>query len=112
LPPIILLQCGHSNFSFGTSFNFNRIFSRTSGRFDGLSSPNICIGFSSLNLLSFSRTSGLLLNKAIEKYGRENFLKEVVEQCNSKEELNIDPMVFPTGFALSYNACGPSFVSE
>jgi group I intron endonuclease len=32
--------------------------------------------------------SGLLLNKAIEKYGRENFLKEVVEQCNSKEELN------------------------
>ncbi len=32
--------------------------------------------------------SGLLLNKAIEKYGREKFVKEVIEQCNSKEELN------------------------
>lgn len=32
--------------------------------------------------------SGFLLKKAIEKYGSENFLKEVVEQCNSKEELN------------------------
>lgn len=32
--------------------------------------------------------SGLILNKAIEKYGKENFTKEILETCLSKEELN------------------------
>ena len=32
--------------------------------------------------------SGLLLTKAIKKYGRENFKKEVLEFCTNKEELN------------------------
>ena len=32
--------------------------------------------------------SGLLLNRAIEKYGRKNFVKEIVEQCKSKQQLN------------------------
>jgi hypothetical protein len=32
--------------------------------------------------------SGLLINKAIKKYGKNNFLKEVLENCNSKEELD------------------------
>jgi len=32
--------------------------------------------------------SGLLLNKAIKKYGLENFKKEILEYCYSKEELN------------------------
>jgi group I intron endonuclease len=32
--------------------------------------------------------SGILLNRAIEKYGREYFIKEVLEVCNTKEQLN------------------------
>lgn len=32
--------------------------------------------------------SGIKLNRAIRKYGRENFVKEVIEVCSTKEELN------------------------
>jgi len=32
--------------------------------------------------------SGLLLNKAIKKYGIENFKKEILEYCKNEEELN------------------------
>ena len=32
--------------------------------------------------------SGLLLDKAIKKYGRENFYKETIEVCSSIDELN------------------------
>jgi group I intron endonuclease len=32
--------------------------------------------------------SGILLNKAIEKYGREYFIKEVLEVCSTKGQLN------------------------
>jgi len=32
--------------------------------------------------------SGLLLNKAIKKYGRNNFTKEILETCVTKKELN------------------------
>jgi group I intron endonuclease len=32
--------------------------------------------------------SGILLNNAIKKYGRENFKKEIIQECKSLEELN------------------------
>lgn len=32
--------------------------------------------------------SGLLIKRAIKKYGKENFNKEILEECSSKEELN------------------------
>jgi len=31
--------------------------------------------------------SGINLNRAIKKYGKENFIKEVLEYCSTKEEL-------------------------
>ena len=33
--------------------------------------------------------SGLLLNKSIKKYGKENFQKEIIEYCTTKDQLNI-----------------------
>jgi len=32
--------------------------------------------------------SGTLLHKAIKKYGKDQFMKEIIEHCNSKTELN------------------------
>jgi group I intron endonuclease len=32
--------------------------------------------------------SGTIITKAIKKHGRENFRKEIIEYCSSKEELN------------------------
>jgi group I intron endonuclease len=32
--------------------------------------------------------SGVLLSKAIKKYGKENFIKEIIEVCSTKKELN------------------------
>ena len=32
--------------------------------------------------------SGINLNKSIKKYGRENFVKEIIEICTCKQELN------------------------
>jgi len=32
--------------------------------------------------------SGKLLNRAIKKYGRENFVKEILIECDNKDELN------------------------
>ena len=32
--------------------------------------------------------SGVYLNRAINKYGKENFSKEIIEECDTKEKLN------------------------
>lgn len=32
--------------------------------------------------------SGIYIKNSIKKYGKENFIKEIIEYCNSKEELN------------------------
>lgn len=37
---------------------------------------------------SYYLGSGLNINRAIKKYGKENFQKEILEQCVTKEELN------------------------
>lgn len=33
--------------------------------------------------------SGVILSKAIKKYGAENFSKQIIEDCDTKEELNL-----------------------
>jgi group I intron endonuclease len=47
--------------------------------------------------------SGLLLNKALKKYGRDNFLKEIIEQCNSKEQLNLREIFWISELKPLYN---------
>ena len=47
--------------------------------------------------------SGLLLNKAIEKYGRENFIKETIQLCNTKEELNTQEIYWISELKPIYN---------
>jgi hypothetical protein len=32
--------------------------------------------------------SGLYINRAIKKYGKENFKKEILEYCDNSQELN------------------------
>ena len=32
--------------------------------------------------------SGIILTKSIKKYGKENFSKEIIEECETKEQLN------------------------
>lgn len=54
--------------------------------------------------------SGLIINRAIDKYGKENFVKEIIEECSSKEELNereiywIDKLN-ATDRSTAYNIC-------
>jgi group I intron endonuclease len=47
--------------------------------------------------------SGFLLNIAIKKYGRENFVKEIIEQCNSKDQLNCREIFWISKLKPIYN---------
>ena len=49
----------------------------------------IYIGQSCKNLNEEYFGSGLFLKKSIKKYGVENFIREIIQYCNNKQELNI-----------------------
>ena len=46
----------------------------------------IYIGQDSNDIISYYG-GGVLIKKAIQKYGKENFIKEILETCSTKEEL-------------------------
>jgi len=58
--------------------------------------------------------SGKILNLAIKKYGKENFKKEIIEECKNKEELNekeiywIDKLdaFYPKGYNIARGGTG------
>lgn len=57
--------------------------------------------------------SGLLIGKAIKKYGKQNFSKEILEYCETKEQLNerekfwIDALSATTlGYNISFGGTG------
>lgn len=47
--------------------------------------------------------SGLLLKRAIKKYGKENFKKEILCECSSKEELNQKEIYWINQLKPNYN---------
>ena len=47
--------------------------------------------------------SGLLLNKSIKKYGKENFQKEIIEYCTTKDQLNIQEIFWISKLNPIYN---------
>jgi hypothetical protein len=53
-----------------------------------LINSKVYIGKSKYNR-SYYYGSGSLINKAIKKYGKENFIKEILEECSTIDELNI-----------------------
>jgi len=50
--------------------------------------------------------SGKLLNKAIKKYGRENFIKEILEYCNSEEHMSEREKIWTCKFNSTDRAIG------
>ena len=49
--------------------------------------------------------SGILLKKAIQKYGKENFKFEIIEFCDNYEELNEKEKMYITEQMISSNDC-------
>lgn len=47
--------------------------------------------------------SGLLLNRAIKKYGRENFIKEIIDTAENKTELNEKEKFWIAQYEDKYN---------
>jgi group I intron endonuclease len=47
--------------------------------------------------------SGKLLNRAIKKYGRKNFIKEILIECNNKDELNQQEIFWISELKPIYN---------
>lgn len=64
--------------------------------------------------------SGLLVLKAIKKYGKENFKKTILKKCNSIKELNSLEAYFigshdslsPNGYNISFGGIGKGSTSE
>jgi group I intron endonuclease len=53
--------------------------------------------------------SGLLIKRAITKYGKENFKREILEYCSTKEELNNREVFWIRELKakeIGYNICG------
>lgn len=74
----------------------------------------IYVGKDSKNKKSYYG-SGLILNKAIKKYGKENFIKEILEECSTHDELcereiywikKLDARNLDIGYNLAYGGEG------
>ncbi len=49
--------------------------------------------------------SGKLLKRAIKKYGIENFVKEILLECFSEEEMNLAERIMVVPDSTNYNLC-------
>ena len=64
--------------------------------------------------------SGLILKRAIKKYGMENFEKEILQECTSQEELNEaekywikkENSLIPNGYNIAFGGAGGDTISK
>ena len=64
--------------------------------------------------------SGIYINRAIKKYGKDNFIKEILQECSSKDELNDaerfwikkENTLVPNGYNLTLGGDGGSMLGK
>ena len=95
------IHCSNRNNVVLTDIKQKMIIYKTTNVVNG----KIYIGQDSKNDSSYLG-GGTLLHKAIKKHGRENFVKEILEYCNNKDQMNEREIFWINYFNSTDNSIG------